>query len=334
MASKNLIDYQIGGFKKWHWQYSDNPACAHTDLPAWLAVSGGEIAGHLGAIPVKLKITSRLIDAAWMVDFVTLPQHRRKGIGRLLVREAGRHYETLMTAGQTDASFNLFIKMGWKYLGDIPNYIRILDMSSLAKEKNKNSPALLFLFTALDPIIKIFNHFRKPKNHKDIEVGKTDAFGEEGDRFWKKIADSYKVIIPRDGSYINWKYAAQPGMDYVMLRAVRDNAVCGYVIIRVITNKTAKPTGLIADMIVRHDDADAIDALLSAALKYFEDEGCSMVRCYASHRSIKKALTKGGFIRHRVKMRFLINKYVDGLDEMKELDNWYLTAGDCDIDRA
>ena len=135
-------------------------------------------------------------------------------------------------------------------------------------------------------------------------------------------------------AFLKWKYDKQPGMGYIKFRAVENDKLKGYIVMRSISSECGKTReGLIADIITRPDDRDAIHALIFAALDYLKDEGCSIVRCCLSHKGVQKILTGCGFIKRKPQMRFLINKNIDGLDEIYNLDNWYITAGDCDIDR-
>ena len=82
--------------------------------------------------------------------------------------------------------------------------------------------------------------------------------------------------------------------------------------------------GLIADIITRPDDRDAIHALIFAALDYLKDEGCSIVRCCLSHKGVQKILTGCGFIKRKPQMRFLINKNINTrfVEIKKRLTRW------------
>jgi hypothetical protein len=52
----------------WEWHFPKNPYALTDNLPIWIAKDGGEIVGHLGAIPVKLKIGEEQKNAIWILD--------------------------------------------------------------------------------------------------------------------------------------------------------------------------------------------------------------------------------------------------------------------------
>jgi len=328
----NLINCPTLGYKKWCWQYMENPFYLGDELPAWISSLDGKPTGHLGTLPIELKVGSRKIIAAWAVDFMTSSEYRRKGIGRSLVDEANRCLDVFLTVGQTDKAFSLFTKMGWKFLGNIPYYIKILDLKILIKEKIKNLFISNLVVVPVNLFLKVFNYLKRPRKPKGIEIHRIANFNEEADLFWEEIASSYKIIVPRNKAYLGWKYDAQPGMDYVKFRAVRKDKVSGYIIVHCIRTLGRKE-GLITDIISRPKDKDVVRGLVFAALEYLKSEDCSIIRCYINQKDIQGVLGSCGFMKRESRLRFLMNKNSDGLEETYNLDNWYITAGDCDIDR-
>ena len=308
-----LIDLQ---YEKWVWKYMENPFFLGDDLPVWLCDLEGKAAGYLGTIPVKLKAGPRKINAAWAVDFKVLSEYRKKGQGMLLVREANQYFDAFLAIGGTDMSSNLFTKMGWVCLGKVPYYIKVWDAGM---------PMNLFF--------RIYNCLKKPIQPKGIEARRMGDFEDEADIFWKEIEDFYKIAVPRDKAYLNWKYDKQPGLDYVKFRAVRDNKLCGYIVTRVVKSGHSKTDGLIVDIIVRPDDKDAIRALVFAALEYLKSEDCSMARFCINNKEIERVIASCGFIRRRPRMRFFVKKNIEGLEEIYDMNSWHITAGDSDTDR-
>lgn len=333
LQALSLIDYSSRGYERWHWQYMENPFCLTQDPSVWIYNLDGERAGHLGTIPVALKAGSQQITAAWAVDFATLSKYRKRGIGRSLVEEAVKNFDLLLTVGQTDMSFNLFRKMGWEFLGYLPYYIKIFDMKVLIKDKIKN----IFILNIVSPLFNLFfaalNFFKKPQKSQGIEVDSIDNFSEDADLFWQEICVGYKITIPRNQAYLNWKYDRQPNMRYVKFCAKRNGRTCGYIILRCVKINLPNPEGIITDIVVNPDDREATEALFFGALRYLKRERCSVVRCYINNKDIQRYLADCGFVRCKPYMRFLISTKRDNFAEITNLDNWFLSAGDCDIDR-
>jgi hypothetical protein len=57
------------------------------------------------------------------------------------------------------------------------------------------------------------------------------------------------------------------------------------------------------------------------------------VRCHVNNSDIEEILQGCGFVRRNSYMRFMANKNIEEAGEIYNLDNWFITAGDCDIDR-
>lgn len=333
LTRSGLFDYPSPEYKTWNWQYRENPFNPDKNPHTWIYSLDEKAVGHLGAIPVELKVGLRKIRAAWAVDFMALAAYKRRGIGRSLVEEANKCYDLFLAVGATDASFALFTKLGWEFLGCLPYYIKVFDLQALIKKKIKNIVIANCIFIPVNFLLKAYNCFRQPSPLESIEVERIDNFTEEADIFWGEIAGYYMVTIPRNKDYLNWRYDRRPDMRYVKFRAADGENLRGYVVVRCNKSKFLKPEGLIADIIARPDDKDALIRLVSAASSYLKNQGCSIVRCYASHKGIQDVLAKCGLIKRRSQMRFLVKKNIETLKEVDNLDNWHITAGDSDIDR-
>lgn len=328
-----LINYSKTGYERWHWQYVENSFICGQDLPVWICILNEKIIGHLGVIPVALKVGSQKIKAGWAVDFMTLPEARGKGVGRFLVDDANKQLDIFFSIGQTDMAFGLFIKMGWKFLGYIPHYIKIWDAKIFVKDKIKNSFIAKVISLPINLLFEFFDYVKRPRISKSIEIHEIENFDEEPDFFWEGISGYYKTVVPRDKIYLSWKYDKQPGMGYVKFRATCHNKTRGYAVARAIKTESGDMEGLIADIIVRPDDKDTTRALIFWASRYLHIKNCVMVRCFVNNKEIESILLDQGFIKRQSSARFVLNKNVEGLNDIYDIDDWFITAGDCDIDR-
>lgn len=314
LNSSGLIDYSSGGYARWRWQYLENPLSIG-EPTEWLYKIEAKIAGHLGVIPVRLKAGDRELNAGWAVDLATLPEYRKKGIGMALVEEASKNFDIFLAVGQSDMSFNMFKKAGWSYLGSLGSFLRVSDAGAL-----------------LNPFFAVFNFFNKPKPSRDLSVSRIDAFDENADILWMEIEASYKAIVRRDSGYLNWRYCRQPGIEYVKFCAERRGKVCGYSILRCLKKDGFNPEGVVVDIIALPQERLVIETLLSAALEYFKKEGCALVRCHFSGGGFSGILKRCGFIARKPFLRFSISAR-RGVHVENNLEDWFLSAGDSDINR-
>lgn len=335
LQSLGLIDYSRRGYESWHRQYIDNPdiPVKEQNVPAWIYYIDAKAVGHLGAIPVRLRVGGHEIQAAWAVDFKTSAEYRRRGIGESLLSEANKDYSLLLAIGASDMSFGLFKRLGWEFLGELPHYVKIYDIKRLMEDRIKNRFILNLVVLPLSLLYGQNNFFRKKNEIVSICVEKIDNFDAETDQFWNETADSFKVIVARNRAYLSWKFDMNTDMRYVKFRAVRQSRLCGYAVARCIESNSGYQEGLIVDLIAQPSDTDAVRALILAVSGYLKEEGCSIIRCYSSSKDIQKLLSACGFIRRKSYLRFLINKNAVESEGAANFNNWYLTAGDSDIDR-
>ncbi len=57
----------------WYWKYYQNPAGKHMNM---VAVNGDKIVGLIGAIPIKIKARSKVLQTSQFTDIAILPEYR------------------------------------------------------------------------------------------------------------------------------------------------------------------------------------------------------------------------------------------------------------------
>lgn len=332
-VTSRLLKDSASNRQKWHWQYLENPSCLPKNPPVWVCTIQDRMAGHLGAIPVEVKVGSTKIRAAWAVDFFTAPEFRGKGIGKALTEESSKCFDAFLSVGNTDMSFGLFKKLGWKPLGDVPYYVKIWSWEAPIRKRIRNQTLAGLLASAADFLFKIYNARVKSGRTEGVGIERIEKFDEEADKLWAAVEPFYQAVVTRNRAYLVWKYEKQPGMNYIKFRALRGQQLFGYIVVRVVKSREHHSEGLIVDWVARPDDQDVLNALFAAALDYLKNEGCSLARCYATDKRIRKILVAAGFIKREPEMRFMIYKKSGELGEAERRDNWFITAGDSDMDR-
>ncbi|GEM_PF-2156013 len=333
VTSRLLKDPSLGR-EKWHWQYLENPFCPPENPAVWVCSIEGKMAGHLGTLPVEVKVGSKKVHAAWAVDFFTAPEFRGKGIGKSLTEESAKAFDLFLSVGNTDMSFGLFKKLGWKPLGDVPYYVKFWSWEAPLRKRIRNQAATAFLLAIFNGASGIYNALMHPKKSAEIRTERIETFDQEADELWAEVESFYTVVVIRSRAYLSWKYEKQPGMNYIKFRALRGRQLCGYIVVRAVKTGENPAEGLIADLIVRPNDTEAAHALLDAGLDYLRKEGCQLARCYATDKRIRKILAAAGFIKRQPVMRFMAYQKGGDLDAADQQDNWFIMAGDSDIDRS
>jgi GNAT superfamily N-acetyltransferase len=98
----------------WHWMHIDNPAGISR---IWLAEHDSKLVGQYPVIMENMKVKDEIIKAAQLVDTMTHPQYRRRGIAFTLGKKALGEIENggvqLVYCFPTQEVYPLHIKSGW-----------------------------------------------------------------------------------------------------------------------------------------------------------------------------------------------------------------------------
>src|SRR5262245_4913638 len=118
---------------RWEWQYRRNPNMPAEGPLIWLAREGNTVIGQYAAMPVRLSVNGREIDAAWGMDVMVAPERQRQGLGEVLFRNWDRAVGASLGLGLSDSSFRLFQKMQWPVVGPVPCLVKPLSRRALRR---------------------------------------------------------------------------------------------------------------------------------------------------------------------------------------------------------
>ena len=131
----NLVFNASRNLDQWRWEFRDNPAGL-----AFICVAelDGEIVGHIAAIPIKMKCGDETILGAEVVDTMTHPDHRLKGmffkLAERIHEEATGSGVSLVWGFPNQSSAPGFIKrLGWREIGTVPGLMLVLDTKPLLR---------------------------------------------------------------------------------------------------------------------------------------------------------------------------------------------------------
>src|SRR6185503_14197554 len=116
---------------RWDWQYRSNPNARPDGPLIWLAREGNTVVGQYAAMPVRLSVIDREVDAAWGMDVMVAPERQRQGLGEVLFRTWDREVGASLGLGLSDSSYRLFQKMKWPDLGPVPCLVKPLSRRAL-----------------------------------------------------------------------------------------------------------------------------------------------------------------------------------------------------------
>lgn len=215
----------------WHWLYGGNPFWSTSDCyPLVVYQTGGEIVGQLGLIPTQVRLDGKWTQAAWCIDYHLLPSHQRQGIGRKLLDCALARIPLLLTLGQTDASYGLFLKAGWhgkdqhlirsrRILRPLPVALKRLGMLGGTKPPNlaQQIPEKAGSFGSL-VVDTIPSWASERPNFPALRDAAPDGHG----------------MIARTVEFMEWRYVRHPRLRYTFLKisSRETSQVVAYAVLR------------------------------------------------------------------------------------------------------
>lgn len=304
------------------WRYRDNPAGKGRPT-YWLCVEDSRILGVLGALPVALSIDGTVRRAAYLVEFIVLPDERGRGIGSSLVRAAGEAHQTLIAIGITPDSRRVFERFGYAYLGMLPYLVRPMDRPPAVRRLLRIAP--------VHNLIASMNWKRPPHLHHGFDFEQVDAFADDVDLICEAMGGERHVIARRDRESLNWKYASQPRMSYEIHRLSAEGDMLGYAVLRCVEREGAR-VGLLVEFLAA---VGHLHTLVDAALTRFAALEVTEVRTFLLGAPSARVLARLGFYLDHPWKHIMVTtrdraRYARRINRRRA---WRLTRGDSDLDR-
>ena len=317
----------------WKWAHIDNPAGISR---IWLAEHNGKLVGQYPLILEDMKVGREIIKGAQIVDTMTHPEYRRRGIAYSLGKKALNELEKetihLVFGFPNQQAYPLHIKSGWLDVCSFQVMIKPLNLKNILQKYFVRNRLLLNIFTAAgNLIIKTFFRSKKVPEEDMMKIRKISHFDDRINEFWNKIANDYNIIRIRDKKYLNWRYVDVPNADYTIFVAEESGEICGYIVLGC-RNENCLTWGYIYDIIALTGRVDTIQCLIAKAVEYFSAKKADAIGCkMIANKNYRKGFLKMGFIPYfRFKGRFIAyNASKEISDEfIKNPNNWFIQQGD------
>ncbi len=314
----------------WDWHFLENPYTESNNLPVWIAKEANEIVGQLAATQIKLQVGGEEKRAMWILDLIVRPDFRRKGLGKMLVAAAEQFCPIglgINTAEQH--STTLLESLGWKMIGNIPRYNKLLFPGEALREISQIKPLRQFansLFAPLRPrFVKDF--FDKNKNLRFVE-----NFDSSFDDLWRDSSRQWSCAVVREAAILNWQYKNQPDKKLDVLGFYKNEKLLGYIVLyfRKKNVNDALSKAAITDLCYHSaNSAEIIDGLLSGALQLALERRAGALVTDVLDSSIEERLKIYGFGRVKNPLQLLV-KTSERQNILENPNEWFVTRGDSD----
>ena len=314
---------------RWDWQYRRNPSVSGDGPLIWLAREGTTIVGQYAAMPVRVAVQGREVDAAWGMDVMVAPERQRQGLGDQLFRVWDRNVGVSLGLGLSDSSYRLFQKMRWPDIGPVPCLVKPLSRRALRQPTWPTAVNRLVSYVTY-PWVKLVARVRPLQG----EVRVVRHFDDSFTRLWERVRGTFDFAVRRDAAYLTWKYIQAPHVRYTIAVLERGGEAAGYVVYRHKPEPRGRVT-LLVDMLTAPDDEVGMLTLLRWVDREARANDSDKIRTFAMHEGFRKLLRKSGYYSVKSTMEFVAK--VNAIDVpaafYKDTSRWHVTLGDSDQDR-
>lgn len=293
------------GEEFWRWRYIDNPFGKGIIR---LMFDGEKLIGHYAVIPIPLSILGKTIKAAFSMTTMTHPDYQGRGIFTSLASDVYRHCREMgigVVFGfpNQNSYYGFTEKLGWLGLGNV---------TSLDAERS----------------------LRPMGSSGDYLCLQVSDFDGALDMLWERVKDTYKIIVPRDSTYLNWRYCEDPENEYTVY-ILRDNneSVQGYIVLKIFNDGKTR-VGHIVDIIAAEGE-QAVKELLNTAHTYFQENDVDRLSSWIPRDSYIYTILKELGYREKIWNTYFGVKSLCDDDMVNRIlekkENWWLTMGDSDV---
>ncbi|MBW1813992.1 MAG: GNAT family N-acetyltransferase [Deltaproteobacteria bacterium] len=307
------FDLKSTPLNHWLWRYREN-LTKQTIIS--VAKNGDKLIGCLHSIPRKMKVGDSVYVCCCGPDLVVLPGYREIGVASKLdsfINELRKKSGMEFVYFETALPFYFrSLKKKQPLYARMAHFVRIKDIGHhldrvFYKRKRMVHIAFRFLY--------FFSHMKNLlkktyASDSNIKISDINRFDERINKLWDVASDSYELMTERTDKYLNWRYCDPRGGDYIIKCAQEQDQILGYIVLRINERKKNYPVGYIVDILTLPNRFDVADALLDAAVHFFDMNTINIIHLRLVRRhSYVKLLKKYGFINSMEKKIIFFRPY-------------------------
>jgi GNAT superfamily N-acetyltransferase len=337
-----------------------NPAAPGRVPPAFLFMAEGRPVGHLGTIPVRLRLAGTESPAHWLKGLMVLPERQNGPVGFFLLREATRECATAMALVVELAARRLYTAHGFADLGALPNGMKLLAPAHVLERLD-----LAAIGLPLPPwVVRLAGVARWPPMAAAggallaaatglwtaVRGGGIGSRGGEGvaelpsradlDRLWDRIRDAIPAAVVRDGAYLERRYGGRRARDYLAVPVFdASRALAALAIVRrPRASGDRRLNGIRVAVLADLLYSPAVPALGLAALagaeKAARAAGADALLATATDERVRALLRRRAYLDLPGNVHFMARVPDAGGDALPRLGEWWLTRGDSEADEV
>jgi hypothetical protein len=327
----------------YEWKFESSPFMPQDRLQVLLYRDSGRIVAHLGGIPYLFKYGDRYQPTVWIMDFLSHPSYRGKGLW-LASKMVLDNPAVVGVAGE-EIRMDMWRVMGRRFkrprvdLGIYRHLVKKVDIagSGIARRVLRFKPLIGLANVLWRGYHRLFKHWRLDLEDAGLEINEVDRFGEEINRLWELVKDDFVIIPKRTDAYLNWRFVEHPTNRYFRFLLSEGEEIKGYLVLRLIERKGEK-IGRMVDLLASRKEEKYYRGLVSFSLDFFEKRGVETVQAFESTcEELSRALKRNGFSHRLTTQRPMKMQAWQRKDDIPpeifhNPKNWYFTYADSDFE--
>jgi GNAT superfamily N-acetyltransferase len=314
------------------WMYEQAPSAPDDEVALWTWQADGRVEAHQGAIRTVLRIGGEDRQLSWAIDLFVSSPFRSLGIGAVLPSKVTEEADVVAGTEVSEAAQKSFERSGWSHLGNVPVWFRPIDGTATLRTRlrHKHVPYSGWLLSAG---LRLRMHASRLST-RHYRLTSTDTFDQRADVVWNTCAPQWPLIAKRDFEWLRWRWDLNHEFETRKLWFEHGGEVIGWVVVAT-RDRRGLRAGLILDMLCPPNKVSRLLALVIQG--FYSDRDVEAVYCKFRAPETSRALSLAGFVKRDSGFAMMV--YADKLPESERAivldpDNWYLTAGDSDLDRV
>jgi hypothetical protein len=315
-----LRDWQSS---EWRWLGSHPLA---DRIHRWVVDAGGEIVGHLAALPQYYRINGQRVVAHTPARYMVLPGYGFHAI--TLMRKFFRTCENCVTCDAVPAVIGIETKLGVEEAGRLQSTAKLWNVAGIP-DIPTSMPA---------PITRLCNWGLQAVDRAltatilvdGLRVEVLEGFDESFDELFESVAAGVPCVPEKDAAFLRWRYGPPSPQHPVTVLGVREGeTLLGYAVLKL---KAGGDTGVVLDLTTRPGRHDVARTLLRGAVHHFRRPRVHgvryrLVQSPSSPRS--SDLRRLGFVGRRGRSALLV-KFADRAlhETAKDTARWSYNHGD------
>lgn len=181
---------------------------------------GGRVAGSYTVVPQRFALAAETVAASIVVDVMTHPEFRMRGVFTTLGRAAmtdNTHRGIAFACGYPVRPEVMpgHLKVGWRELFGIRVVVRPLDIAVLAA-RALPAPLARIVDSMARPLRGVLapRAFGTVEDLGELRPGALDGLGAELDELWERTRARAGIQQVRDRAYLEWRYGQHPTRTY------------------------------------------------------------------------------------------------------------------------